>query len=256
MVGVMANDLEHMAQPFFRCFGSKTRPNWIEPYIHKQKPKDRANYTKTLWAYSPQEETRRGKQASMTTTCPDAQHPMNTRQDDAEPTSAGENEARRTVTLGSLRLFQDALQIHGSEKNQSSSIDQSIIYFPRCNTVIFNDRKKREDETTSDEEVKSKDQTEELKEKPEKELLKESQLEEETTRAVDRNRTRKKTGEKPPSTPTRCDAEAKAGCPSPEMSAKTPEAKPADHQKKSVTPETETGRINPNPVERRRTGDN
>ncbi|KAF3563308.1 hypothetical protein DY000_02018607 [Brassica cretica] len=95
----------------------------------------------------------------MTTTCPDAQHPMNTRQDDAEPTSAGENEA-----------------IHGSEKNQSSSIDQSIIYFPRCNTVIFNDRRKREDETTSDEEVKSKDHTEELKE---------CQLEEEATRAVD-----------------------------------------------------------------------
>lgn len=57
---------------------------------------------------------------------------------------------------------------------------------------------------------------------------------------------------KPPSTPTRCDAEAKAGRPSPKMSAKTPEAKPADHQRKGATPKTGTGQINPNPVEKRR----
>ncbi|WZZ33952.1 hypothetical protein YC2023_017353 [Brassica napus] len=57
----------------------------------------------------------------------------------------------------------------------------------------------------------------------------------------------KSPGEEPSSTPKKGDAETKAGRPSPEGKARTPEAEPADHQekvclrKKGPVGESETG---------------
>ncbi|KAG2282003.1 hypothetical protein Bca4012_050519 [Brassica carinata] len=59
----------------------------------------------------------------------------------------------------------------------------------------------------------------------------ERRLSDEAERSVDQ-RNRERLGEEPPSTPKKGDAETKVGRPSPEGKARTPEAKPADHQEK------------------------
>lgn len=56
-------------------------------------------------------------------------------------------------------------------------------------------------------------------------------MSDEAERSADQ-RNRERFGEEPPSTPKKGDEETKAGRPSPEGKARTPEAKPADHQEK------------------------
>ncbi|KAF3598289.1 hypothetical protein F2Q69_00038068 [Brassica cretica] len=64
------------------------------------------------------------------------------------------------------------------------------------------------------------------------ERRKERRLSDEAERSTDQ-RNRENPGEKPPSTPTKNDAEIKAGRPSPQEKARTPEAEPTDHQEKA-----------------------
>ncbi|KAF3535805.1 hypothetical protein F2Q69_00020945 [Brassica cretica] len=59
----------------------------------------------------------------------------------------------------------------------------------------------------------------------------ERRLSDEAERSVDQ-RNRERLGEETLSTPKKGDAETKVGRPSPEGKARTPEAKPADHQEK------------------------
>ena len=57
-------------------------------------------------------------------------------------------------------------------------------------------------------------------------------MSDEAERSADQ-RNRENPSEEPPSTPTKSDAETKAGCPSPQEKARMPEAEPTDHQEKA-----------------------
>ncbi|WZY81852.1 hypothetical protein YC2023_028236 [Brassica napus] len=79
---------------FLSIFINGSKPNRTKPKENTNKgPPNGPKHNNILGLQPKRKETRRGRKPSTSTTCSDAQHPMNTRQDDGDLSSSSETEA-------------------------------------------------------------------------------------------------------------------------------------------------------------------